>query len=87
MFDSTRNIHKRGSAYMRRFFYLTITYYQACVSPILKASFGTNRFCRFSPSCSQYTKEAILEVGVVKGVTMGLRRIIHCNPFVYDRNF
>ena len=37
--------------------------------------------CRFYPTCSHYTKEAILEYGLLKGGYMGLRRILKCHPF------
>lgn len=34
--------------------------------------------CRFSPSCSEYTKIQIEQVGVIKGIYLGVRRIIQC---------
>ena len=37
--------------------------------------------CRFYPSCSQYTYEAIEKYGVIKGSLMGAWRILRCNPF------
>jgi putative membrane protein insertion efficiency factor len=37
--------------------------------------------CRFYPSCSQYTYEAIEKYGVIKGSIMGAWRILRCNPF------
>ena len=37
--------------------------------------------CRFQPSCSQYTKEAIMKYGVFKGSYLGARRILRCHPF------
>ncbi|MFC1501429.1 membrane protein insertion efficiency factor YidD [Elusimicrobiota bacterium] len=37
--------------------------------------------CRFSPSCSAYTYEAIEVHGVIKGSWMGLKRISKCHPF------
>lgn len=38
-------------------------------------------FCRFSPSCSQYTYEAIEKYGSIKGGWMGFWRILRCNPW------
>ncbi|MBQ4114620.1 membrane protein insertion efficiency factor YidD [bacterium] len=36
--------------------------------------------CRFYPTCSEYTKQAILKYGVFKGGLMGLKRISKCHP-------
>jgi len=38
-------------------------------------------FCRFSPSCSQYTYEAVKKYGYVKGSWLGAKRIFRCNPW------
>ncbi|HHV25603.1 membrane protein insertion efficiency factor YidD [Anaerosalibacter bizertensis] len=39
------------------------------------------RSCRFYPTCSAYTIEAIEKYGFLKGVYMGTKRILRCNPF------
>ncbi len=52
-----------------------ITGYQYLVSPLFPPS------CRYTPSCSQYAKEAILKYGVIKGSYLGARRILRCHPF------
>ena len=49
--------------------------YQYLLSPLL----GSN--CRFYPSCSSYTIEAIKLHGALKGGAMGFWRILRCNPF------
>lgn len=36
--------------------------------------------CRFYPTCSNYTIDAIEEYGVIKGVYLGIKRISRCNP-------
>ncbi|MCR5617824.1 MAG: membrane protein insertion efficiency factor YidD [Clostridiales bacterium] len=52
-----------------------IRWYQKYISP--------NRMpcCRFTPTCSQYTIEAIEKYGPLKGGLMGAWRILRCNPF------
>jgi putative membrane protein insertion efficiency factor len=52
-----------------------ITLYQKFLSPYLGAN------CRFYPSCSQYTKEALNKYGVFKGAFLALLRIAKCHPF------
>jgi putative membrane protein insertion efficiency factor len=37
--------------------------------------------CRFQPTCSQYTLEAIEKHGVARGLWCGLRRLCRCHPF------
>lgn len=37
--------------------------------------------CRYTPTCSQYTKEAIKEYGSLKGSLLGLKRILRCVPW------
>ena len=38
-------------------------------------------FCRFTPTCSEYSYEAVERFGVIKGLSLGFWRIIRCNPF------
>ena len=63
-----------------------IKIYQKYLSPdqgILakKAGRTSPLFCKFQPTCSQYTYEAIEKYGIVKGVFLGSWRILRCNPF------
>ncbi len=52
-----------------------IRLYQLTFSKILPPS------CRFEPSCSHYTYEAIEKYGLLKGSWLGFKRILRCNPF------
>ncbi len=36
--------------------------------------------CRFIPNCSEYTYEAVKKYGVIKGLWLGLKRVLRCNP-------
>ncbi|MFA6368823.1 MAG: membrane protein insertion efficiency factor YidD [Candidatus Shapirobacteria bacterium] len=37
--------------------------------------------CRFVPSCSEYSYEAVKKYGVTKGLFLGLKRVLKCNPW------
>lgn len=37
--------------------------------------------CRFFPSCSEYAEQAIVELGVVKGLTASFWRLLRCHPW------
>jgi putative membrane protein insertion efficiency factor len=54
---------------------LLLSAYRHLVSPLLP------RACRFYPSCSVYTKEAIQRYGVLKGIAFGFGRIGRCHPW------
>jgi putative membrane protein insertion efficiency factor len=58
-----------------KIFILLIRFYQLSISPIL----GQN--CRYSPTCSQYSIEAIKKYGALKGGWMALKRIFSCHPW------
>jgi putative membrane protein insertion efficiency factor len=60
---------------MRKAAVLAIRLYQLVLSPLL------GRQCRFYPSCSSYTKEAIEKHGVLKGIFLGGKRLLKCHPF------
>jgi hypothetical protein len=43
--------------------------------------FYSERLCRFHPTCSEYTYQAIAKYGVFRGGFMGIKRIIRCHPW------
>jgi uncharacterized protein len=49
--------------------------YRRFVSPMLPSS------CRFMPSCSLYTLQAVERYGLLKGSLIGARRLLRCHPF------
>lgn len=60
---------------MRKIFIFLIKFYQKAISPFL------GRTCRFYPTCSEYTKQAVEKYGALKGLYLGLVRILKCHPF------
>ena len=60
---------------MRKICILLICFYQKRISPMI----GHN--CKYEPTCSEYTKQAIEKYGVIKGCGKGFWRILRCNPF------
>ena len=60
---------------MKRLAMALIRLYQNTLSRVLPPT------CRFYPSCSQYTYEAINRYGVLRGGWLGVKRIARCHPF------
>ncbi|CAN5202270.1 membrane protein insertion efficiency factor YidD [soil metagenome] len=52
-----------------------VRFYQLAISPWL----GSN--CRHTPTCSNYMIQAIQEWGAIRGVGLGLKRLVKCQPF------
>jgi putative membrane protein insertion efficiency factor len=59
---------------MQSLLILLIRVYRTVLSPMLGPR------CRFEPSCSQYTQEAIATHGALKGSWLGVKRICRCHP-------
>ncbi|HLN83142.1 MAG: membrane protein insertion efficiency factor YidD [Betaproteobacteria bacterium] len=61
---------------MSRAVFCSLTFvYRKLISPFLP------RACRFYPSCSVYTEQAIQRYGIIKGVAYGINRIARCHPW------
>ena len=61
----------------RRIVLFLLSIFMLLVRPLL----GPKGVCRFTPTCSQYAKEAINKYGVFKGGWLTLMRIVKCHPF------
>ena len=60
---------------MKRVFLALIRFYQKHISPLTPPS------CRYTPTCSEYARQAITKYGAAKGGWLALRRILRCHPF------
>ena len=54
---------------------LPIKFYQYALSPMLGAS------CRYTPTCSAYSIQALKKHGPLKGSYLAIKRILSCNPW------
>ena len=63
---------------MKKFMIKIIDLYKKVISPIFQYK-GVH--CKYYPTCSEYTKQAIDKYGVFKGSFLGMKRILKCNPF------
>ena len=60
---------------MKQLLLLLIKFYQTFLSPLL----GKN--CRFYPTCSEYSKQAIEKYGALKGSYLTIKRLLKCHPW------
>lgn len=56
-------------------FVFLIRFYQVVISPLKPAT------CRFQPTCSQYSVEALQRHGIIKGSILAFKRITSCHPW------
>lgn len=59
---------------MTKLLLLLIRGYKKWISPLL------GERCRFYPTCSEYMATAITKHGIIKGIALGIYRILRCNP-------
>lgn len=72
-----KKVKKRNfiSAFIIKLLIVPVKFYQYFLSPML----GKN--CRYTPTCSAYTIEALMKHGVIKGGYLSIKRILSCNPW------
>ena len=63
---------------MKKILIKIINWYQKNISLWLESK---NVRCKYYPTCSEYTKQAIIKYGTIKGIFLGIKRILKCNPF------
>ncbi|HOD52948.1 MAG TPA: membrane protein insertion efficiency factor YidD [Candidatus Cloacimonadota bacterium] len=56
-------------------FYVIIRFYQKIISPVIPPS------CRFTPTCSEYARQAFMKYPLHKALFLSLKRILKCHPF------
>ena len=63
---------------MKKIIIKMINWYQKNISFALEQK---NIRCKYYPTCSEYTKQAVEKYGAFKGTLLGIARILRCNPF------
>ncbi|GAB4156946.1 MAG: membrane protein insertion efficiency factor YidD [Candidatus Dojkabacteria bacterium] len=69
---------------MRKLILKLITLYQSTLSfdhGWMGKLFPNTRYCRYTPTCSEYTYDAVKKYGALKGGWMGIKRISRCHPW------
>ena len=58
-----------------------IRLYQVALSPLKNILCGPGASCRFTPTCSEFTIQAVRSLGAIQGVLLGLHRLLRCHPW------
>ena len=68
---------------MKKVILFLIRFYQKFLSPDqgMFSFLFSERFCRFHPTCSEYTYQSIDRFGMIRGCWMGFKRVIRCHPW------
>lgn len=64
---------------MTRITLYVLKFYKKFISPLFTMLLGGG--CRFTPTCSEYTMEAVEKYGSLRGLLLGLKRFLRCHPF------
>ena len=70
---------------INRIILVLFSFYKFLISPLLEVVFGKG--CRFSPTCSDYAREAVEKYGAFVGLKMALKRLIRCHPLNANFHF
>ncbi len=73
LFEILRDFYR--GYFMKKILIYLIRLYRYIISPLFPMS------CRFTPTCSEYSIDAIDKYGTIKGFYLSLRRILRCHPF------
>lgn len=63
---------------MKKIIIKLIKIYKKRISPVVSAR---GYHCKYYPTCSEYTLQAVEKYGILKGSFLGIKRIFRCNPF------
>ena len=69
---------------MKQLILSLIRFYQKYLSldtGLAKRLWLTDKVCRFTPTCSEYTYQAVSRYGIIHGLWLGLKRIVRCHPW------
>lgn len=61
---------------IKKFLIYLIDFYKKCISP-----YKGGVCCRFTPTCSEYARQAIIKYGGLKGTYLAVKRLLKCHPF------
>ena len=75
MIASTAMVNYKVKSMLRHLFIVSIRFYQYIISPAL------GKHCRFEPSCSHYSFDAITTFGTTIGLRLTVKRLLRCHPW------
>lgn len=64
---------------MKKITIALLKFYKKFISPLFVSLMGES--CRYTPTCSEYTLEAVQKHGALKGLAFGIKRFLRCHPF------